>query len=377
MIRRVRQAVLRALLLAVLLSGCSRAPILIGFAGPLSGSSSDLGVQGRNGATLAIEKINAEGGVHGRPLELIPRDDGNDPDTALSLNEAFRQEGVVAIIGHMTSAPSVAVATLRERGGVPYISPTASAPSLSRRDDYFFRLQGASDRPARVLGAYLVDHVPGARVAVLLDSGNLAYSEPYENSFSDGIGENGVIVYRQFLDIAAIADWTAVLDDLSTLNPEAVLIVASAVDTARFAQALRNAGLDWELLGSGWAATGTISTHGGRAIDGMLVARSVFDLMESEAGQIFRDRYFQRFGREPSFAAAQAYNSVHLLVAALDETNGRVQGLRDTLRTIGEFNTLAGPTTIDAYGDVETVAVVLRYESDTFVPVYHWDPENE
>lgn len=82
------------------------------------------------------------------------------------------------------------------------------------------------------------------------------------------------------------------------------MIVASAIDTANFAQAVRNTAYDWILLGSGWAATGVLSTYGGRSVDGLLVARSVFALLESDRGREFRDRYISRFGREPSFAAA-------------------------------------------------------------------------
>lgn len=123
--------------LAVTIVACSRNPIPVGFAGPLSGSSSDLGVQGRNGATLAIEEINEAGGIAGRPLELIARDDWNDPDLVPLLNTELVEEGVVATIGHMTSAPSVVAAALGERGRVLHISPTASAPDLSSRDDLF------------------------------------------------------------------------------------------------------------------------------------------------------------------------------------------------------------------------------------------------
>ncbi|MFO7717430.1 MAG: ABC transporter substrate-binding protein, partial [Desulfohalobium sp.] len=94
----------------VLLAGlgaCGQDPIRIGFAVPLTGVYSDLGVHGRNGATLAVEEINDRGGIHGRSLRLLPRDDGNSAAQAKAVDRELIDQGVVAIIGHMTSSQSV------------------------------------------------------------------------------------------------------------------------------------------------------------------------------------------------------------------------------------------------------------------------------
>lgn len=353
----------------VVLTGCHNRPILVGFVGPLTGSSSDLGVQGRNGATLAFEEINAAGGVARRPLQLLARDDRNDADRALVVDQELVMKGVVAIIGHMTSAPSVAAVTLGDQDTVPYISPTSSSPTLSGRDDMFIRIQGASDRPAYELGLYIARENPGVRVSVILDGGNEAYTELYGEAFIDGLGDGGEIVYYQSLDIAGIEDWAPVIEAIDRSQPNAVMIVAAASDTARFAQAVRGAGRRWILLGSGWAATAVLSTYGGRAIEGLLVARSVSALMQSERGIAFRDRYFERFGREPSFAAAQAYDAAFLLTRALRLTGGSAQGLKEAILGIGPFETFAGTIELDRYGDVKASAVILRYQGSAFVPV--------
>lgn len=90
------------LLLSCVLSlpGCvGEDPVLIGFAGQLTGDHADLGVQGRNGATLAVEDVNARGGVAGRPLKLLVHDDRDTPQTAVDADTALIKAGVVAIIG--------------------------------------------------------------------------------------------------------------------------------------------------------------------------------------------------------------------------------------------------------------------------------------
>jgi branched-chain amino acid transport system substrate-binding protein len=78
----------------------------IGFVGGLTGKSSDLGIQGRNSVMLAVEEINSQGGINGRPLQLITKDDKQDPQTALKVDRELIDEGVITIIGHMTSTMS-------------------------------------------------------------------------------------------------------------------------------------------------------------------------------------------------------------------------------------------------------------------------------
>lgn len=112
------------------LSGCAyRSPIRVGFAGELTGRQADLGVHGRNGAQLAVEAINAAGGVAGRPIELLVRDDRGTSEGAQAADRELISEGVVAIIGHMTSAQTVAGRLVTELAKMVLFSPAASTPS--------------------------------------------------------------------------------------------------------------------------------------------------------------------------------------------------------------------------------------------------------
>ncbi|MBW1797231.1 MAG: ABC transporter substrate-binding protein, partial [Deltaproteobacteria bacterium] len=93
--------------------GCeNKKPVKVGFVGGLTGRLSYLGTAGRNGVILAVEEINEAGGINGRPVELITRDDGHDPKVAVKVDRELIGEGVVAIIGHMTSSMSMAALPL-------------------------------------------------------------------------------------------------------------------------------------------------------------------------------------------------------------------------------------------------------------------------
>ncbi len=100
-------------LIAFVIAGCDdKKPVRIGFAGGLTGRVSALGTAGRDGVVLAVEEINSRGGLNGRPVELVVRDDKQEPEPALAVDRELIDEGAAAIIGHMTSSMTLAVQEL-------------------------------------------------------------------------------------------------------------------------------------------------------------------------------------------------------------------------------------------------------------------------
>ena len=114
-------------------------PIRIGFVADLTGKQAELGVQERNGVQLAVEKINAAGGVAGRPIELIIRDDLGTPDGAKRVDQELINLGAVAIIGHATSGQTRGL-QITNSANVILLSPTTSTPDLSGKFENFFRV---------------------------------------------------------------------------------------------------------------------------------------------------------------------------------------------------------------------------------------------
>ena len=119
--------------------GCSgKKAIRIGFVAQLTGVQAELGVQERNGVQLAMEKINAKGGIGGRPVELVVRDDLGTPEGARAADRDLIEAGVVAIIGHATSGQTMVGLSVTNPARVVMLSPTATTPELSGLDDFFF-----------------------------------------------------------------------------------------------------------------------------------------------------------------------------------------------------------------------------------------------
>ena len=133
------------LALVCVLTACSKPePIKIGFVAGLTGRVADLGTSSLNGAVLAVEQCNAAGGVAGRPVELIVRDDGQNSGAARQAVKELIDAKVEAIVGHVTSSMSMASITQANEAKLVMISPTVTTAELSGKDDYFFRVLNAT-----------------------------------------------------------------------------------------------------------------------------------------------------------------------------------------------------------------------------------------
>ncbi len=354
-------------LLAALL-GCDQTAIPIGFTGSLTGSYSDLGVQGRNGASLAIEEINAQGGIAGHPLRLVVRDDANDPETAKAVDRELIEHGVVAIIGHMTSSQSVAALPVINEAGVVLLSPTTSTPRLSGKDDYFFRIQTSTAQAARALGRYARTRLDLQRINVIEDTSNAAYTAPFLSNFQDTFYRSGQGVGQQCRFHSEMEqDWPLLAECLLQTPSDGILLLTSARDAASLLPILRHNAPQRVILSSGWATTRSLLTLGGASANQVYAAERNFPAERSPAYLNFVDSYRQRFGSSPSFAAVNGYDAVRVLARALTKTGGQRDGLRRALANIEKFPSLFGPLGFDAFGDALAPTHIFQVQSGSYV----------
>ncbi len=385
------------LIVVSLIAGClSPRPIRVGFAGELTGKQADLGVHGRNGVQLAVEGINAAGGIAGRPIELLVRDDLGTPEGARAADRALIEAGVVAIIGHMTSGQTVAAIPIINEEEVVLLSPTTSTYALSDLDDYFFRVNPDNLAEARILAQHVCGELGLSRVAGIYDVDNAAYTQTFWSAFVEtcqALGQQAVTEVA--FSAAGTMDLAPLVSELELHHPDAVIIMAAAWDTALIAQRIRLQ--DWQvpLFATGWSHTETLLQNGGRAIEGMEMIMS-FDLdyqadaptlldedcateslplSSSNALQAFKTCYQQRFGQAPIFASAQAYEAMMVLAEALKETRGNAQGLPEALTGIKNYAGLNTRLSLDEYGDVIRPQFLVTVRDGEFVTLGMVEPE--
>jgi branched-chain amino acid transport system substrate-binding protein len=359
---------LPAMVFLALIWGCQgeKPPIKVGFAGGLTGRYSDLGTNGRNGVILAVEEVNQAGGINGRPVELISKDDQQDPETAIKVDRELIDKGVVAIIGHMTSAMSIAAVPLIDKSKVVMISPTTSTNQLTGKDDWFLRVYAPSRAGPLSLAEYARSRVGLSRVAAVYDLSNRVYTEDYVATFRSRFEElGGSMTATETYIAGADVRLDNLAERLAQAHPEGVLIAANAMDAAMLCQQLRKAGADLPIFASGWAMTQDFLHQGGRAVEGVAFEEAYDRDSRQETYVTFKERFTNRFGAEPSFAAMFGYEAARVLFAALSK-DPDVRALKETILKQKRFQGLQGDFEIDEYGDARRRHLLITVSEGRF-----------
>ncbi len=336
------------------LIGCGEEPpVKIGFIGGLTGRVADLGVAGRDGVIYAVNEKNQRGGVAGRPIELVVRDDKHDADVARKMTGELITEGVAAIIGPMTSSIGVVVKPVVDAGKTTMVSPTVKTDQLSGQDDYFLRVTAPLSRNAERVAIYATRQLGLQKFAVVYDTSNRAFTETWLTHFRNILVENnGEVIIAEELKSEPDVYFLPIAERLLANDPDGILFLCNAIDTAMLTQQLRKLGSDVPLFSSEWAFTTDLISFGGRAVNGMISFHS-FNANDNSPKYIkFKEGFIERFGYSPSFATALAYDAATFLFEGLEKTTERA-GLREALLEMETFQGLQSKISIDKYGDVE------------------------
>lgn len=349
-----RDLIALAIVLCLVLVACDEArPIKIGFVGGMTGRVADLGIAGRDGVIFAIEEKNQAGGIAGRMLELVVRDDQQDKDRAKRAVGELLEEDVLAIIGPMTSSMAVVIKPVIDAGKTVTVSPTVKTDQLSAQDDYFLRVTVPLSSNARLLAGQVVDNLDLHKVAVVYDVSNRAFTETWVNYFAAALQEQGgeVIVTEEFTSSPSV-HFMPIAQRIMSSSAEAVLLLSNAIDTALLAQQLNKLGSRMPLFSSEWAFTTDLISFGGRAVDGMSSYHSFNANSQDPRYLAFKKGFLQRFGYAPAFASVLAYDAASFLFAGLEKNPAR-EGLKTSLLELESYQGLQSDFKVDRFGDVE------------------------
>ncbi len=357
-------------LLLSVLGGCSREqdPIKVGVAGTLTGPMSDMGVAVRNGAELALEKINEEGGINGRPLELLIMDDKNDPELIPALYASFLEEEVAAVIGHTFSNMSMAALPLINEQEIILVGPTNSSNALTGLDDFFFRVSQPTRMETDMHASFALQQGL-SRMAVVYDLGNRAYSEDWLESFTAAYtAQGGTVTDTLTFEAGTGLSFSHLAEELHNTEGEAFLIIAGASDTAMICQQLSIKGSMIPRFTSSWAKTSELLQRGGDAIEGLYITHMYDKNYQGELYLKYREAYEERFRAEPIFGAAYGYDAMMALRdVLLNSSSHTAAELKKTFLELEYFQGLQGKFSMDEFGDPHRDYFFLfQVENNTF-----------
>lgn len=353
----------------VFLTSCTeKAPVKIGFIGGLSGRVADLGTAGRNGFMLAIEEQNAKGGLHGRPIEVIYKDDQQQPQRAQTLIDELLKENVDAIIGPMTSAMAMATVTQINEANTLMMACTVSTNQLSDLDDSFMRPLSDNETHAAKMGAFIKQHEPLAKRAVaIVDLGNKAYTLDWVEGFKQAY-ENESNSLRATHTFISTDDtpFARVANVAMKINPDLVVLAMNAVDATLMIKQIRLANPDVVIAVAEWAGTERLVQLGGQYVENVYVPQYIDRSSTKKSYLTFKQRFNKRFQSAPGFPALFCYDATQMVLTGLSRQKAS-QSLKETLLSIGSFNGTQGSIRLNQYGDGQRSTFITRIQYGRFV----------
>lgn len=344
-------------------------PLKLGFISGQTGPFSDLGLSGLNGATLAVEARNEKGGINGRPVRLIIRDDEHNAVRAKTAFNDLIKEGVLAVVGPMTSTIATELAPEADMHRVVLMGGTVVTNKLSGRDDYFFRAIGSTAHYAVYSARIHARELQAQRVTVVFDAANRDYAEDWAKDYAaemERINGNKVTIIE--FDSRTPQILPAHLERIVRSSPELITLVCSARTASTLMRSLHTKTRRVRFATSAWAANRFLLESAGEAGEGALVEQ-YHDLEDrSERYRRFVDDFQTRFGGTPDYAAVVAYDATNIVLDAL-ERDPRREGVKASLQITTAYTGLQERITLDANGDALRPAFTTLIKGGQFVPL--------
>ena len=358
----------RLLLTFVVLALALRAQdtIKVGEYASLTGKEASFGQQSHKGLTLAIEELNAAGGVLGKKLELITEDNQTKPgESATAVKKLISRDKVVALIGEVASGRSLEAAPIAQAAKIPMIAPAATNPKVTQTGNYIFRVCFIDPFQGTVMAKFAQTDLKAKKVAVLSSVSN-AYSVGLAKFFKETFTANGGIIVSEKNFSEGDKDFRAQLTAVKAAGADAVFVPSYYTEAALIARQARDLGLNVPFFGGdGWVADQLLEI-GGEALNGCYYSTHFSPENKDPVVQAFVKKFKARWGanENPDAFAALGYDAAYVLVDAIKRA-GSTEGpkLRNALAATKNFSGVTGVTNIDANRDASKPAAIIAIKN--------------
>jgi branched-chain amino acid transport system substrate-binding protein len=317
----------RFLIASLLVAGAAQAQIKVGVYGPFTGGSAGMGVSMRNGAALAIEEINAAGGILGKRAIMVARDDeARNERGAQIMQELLEKESVVAVLGPINTGVADASSRYAEEKHVPLIINASAGAKVNELfaqypQNYVFRIAAGDALQTEVIVREAVDGRKYTKVALLCDDTNY--------------GQNGRAKMEKALEKRKIkpvyvgkfkikdTDMTAQLQEAKAAGAQALLLYGIGPELAAIANSMNRIGWNVDMIGAWTLSMSAFISNAGRNGDGATMPQTFIEAGAKGPLQTkFVKDYETKFHEKPisvAVAAAQGYDSMYLLKLAIEQ----------------------------------------------------------
>lgn len=343
--------------------------ILIGEYGSLTGTTATFGQSTHNGIMMAVDEVNAAGGIKGRKVKVLTEDDQSKPEEAANaVTKLISQNNVIAMLGEVASSRSLAAAPICQSNKVPMVSPASTNPKVTEIGDYIFRVCYTDPYQGAALGRFVGEQLKLKRAAILTDVKN-DYSVGLAQYFTEAYTKLGGQIVAQQSYSEGDSDFHAQLTSIKATNPDVIIIPGYYTEIGQIAkQAREDLGMKMPMVGGdGWESPKLVEI-GGAALNGCYFSTHYFADDPNPAVRNFVQKYEQRFGGKPDAMAALGYDAMKILAAAMEKAD-KIEGpaIRDALAKTSNFVGVTGSITLGSDRNAIKPLVIVGIENGQLV----------
>jgi branched-chain amino acid transport system substrate-binding protein len=338
------------------------ATVKIGHVAPLTGGIAHLGKDNENGARLAVEEINAAGGIDAGgtkiKLELVAEDDKADPKEGTLAAQKVVDAGVVAVVGHLNSGTSIPASKIYSDAGVTQISPSATNPKLTEQGfKTTFRVVANDNQQGAVLANFAANEMKAKTIAIIDD--RTAYGQGLADVVERVAKEKGLkVVAREFTNDKA-TDFNAILTKVRGAKPDVVMYGGMDATAGPMAKQMKQLGIKAPLLaGDGVCSPEFIKLAGDAA--GILSCSMAGEAVEKMAkGADFVAKYKAKFNQDVQVYSPYSYDAVYVIADAIKRAGKADRAAITAAMPATSYTGVTGTIAFDEKGDIKGGAISM------------------
>lgn len=341
--------------------------ILIGSYSSNTGATATFGVFQLRGTEMAINEINAAGGINGKKIKHINYDNKSDADETLAVvNRLISQDKVVAILGEATSGRSKIGAQVAQQHKVPMLSSSATNPDVTKVGNYIFRACFIDPFQGMVMAKFMTENLKLKKAAILRDIKN-DYSVGLSDIFADKLKAAGGEIITDISYQEGDIDFKSQLTAIKAKNVEAIFVPGYYNEVALIAKQAKELGMTMPLLGGdGWSSP-KLFEIAKEAINGNYFSNHYTTESKDPKTVNFVKTFKAKYNEDADVMAALAYDAVYLMAEAIKNSKEVTsENIRNELAKIKDFHGVTGQMSMDENRNAVKSAVVVQVQGTEY-----------
>jgi len=343
--------------------------IRIAVVGPITGPVAQYGDMQMMGARMAVEQINAQGGINGKKLEMVPIDDGCEPKQAVAVANRVVNDGIKFVVGHLCSGSTQPAAAIYDDEGILMITPASTSPAITEQGYMLvFRTIGLDSQQGPVAGNYIAKEIKPERMAIIHDKQQ--YGQGIAEEVRKTVEDAGIDVVLFEGVNKGQSDFSALITKLKRENVDFVYYGGYHPELGLILRQARQQGFDARFMGPEAVGNKDISAIAGPASEGLLVtlpADFSQDPANADLVQAFKEK-----GQDPTGPFVMpSYAAVQIIAATIEKTGSTdPEEIAEVIRE-STYETPIGTVAFDDKGDLkEFEFIIYEWHADaTKTPV--------